>query len=152
MSMTPYTSNVLPLPAHTPAALPNIHKITFNDLTEALRLGWEDFKAVPTHAVMLALIYPILGLGLARLVLGYAILPLLFPLAAGFALLGPFASIGLYELSRRREAGDAPSAWHVLDVLKSPSLGAMLALGCLLMVLFAVWIAAAQAIYILIFG
>ncbi len=152
MSITPYNTNVLPLPARSPAALPTIRKITHGDLTDALRMGWEDFKAVPTHAVMLALIYPILGLVLARLVLGYAVLPLMFPLAAGFALLGPFAAIGLYELSRRREAGETPGGWHALDVLRSPSFGGMLALGCLLMVLFAVWIAAAQAIYILTFG
>jgi uncharacterized membrane protein len=146
------TSNVLPLPPHSPAALPAIRKITISDLIDALRMGWGDFKAIPTHAIMLALIYPVLGLVLARLVLGYAILPLLFPLAAGFALLGPFAAIGLYELSRRREAGEQPSAAHAMDVLKSPSFGAMLALGGLLMVLFAVWVAAAQAIYILTFG
>lgn len=151
MSMTPSTTNVLPLPSRT-RALPTIRKVTYGDLTDALRMGWEDFRAVPTHAVILALIYPILGLVLARMVLGYAVLPLLFPLAAGFALLGPFAAIGLYELSRRREAGDEPSAWHALDVLRSPSFGGMLALGCLLMVLFAIWIAVAQAIYVLTFG
>lgn len=152
MSSTQYSSNVLPLPARASAALPAIRKIRYSDLIDALHMGWEDFKAVPTHAIMLALIYPVLGLSLARLVLGYAILPLLFPLAAGFALLGPFAAIGLYELSRRREAGEQPGATHAIDVLKSPSFGAMLALGGLLMVLFAVWIAAAQAIYILTFG
>ncbi|MBX9710133.1 MAG: DUF2189 domain-containing protein [Xanthobacteraceae bacterium] len=152
MSDTHYSSNILRRPARVPTALPAIRKITYSDLIDALRMGWEDFKAVPTHAIMLALIYPVLGLVLARLVLGYAILPLLFPLAAGFALVGPFAAIGLYELSRRREAGEQPSAVHAMDVLKSPSLGAMLALGGLLMVLFAVWIAAAQAIYILTFG
>lgn len=152
MSSIQVTSNVRPLPASAPAALPTIRKITYSDLIDSLRMGWEDFKTVPTHAIMLALIYPVLGLVLARLVLGYAVLPLLFPLAAGFALLGPFAAIGLYELSRRRGAGEQPTAAHALDILKSPSLGAMLALGGLLMVLFAVWIAAAQAIYILTFG
>lgn len=152
MSTAPYASNALPLRTATPAALPTIRQITYSDLTDALRMGWEDFKAVPTHAMVLALIYPVLGLVLARMVLGYALLPLMFPLAAGFALLGPFAAIGLYELSRRREAGDEPSAWQALDVLKSPSFGAMLGLGGLLMVLFAVWIATAQAIYVLTFG
>lgn len=152
MLSAPYTNNVIPSPSRAPAALPAVRNITYRDLTDALRMGWEDFKAVPTHAVMLALIYPVLGLVLARLVLGYAVLPLMFPLAAGFALLGPFAAIGLYELSRRREIGEEPSAWHAVDVLKSPSFGAMLALGSLLMVLFAIWIAAAQAIYILAFG
>ena len=57
-----------------------------DDLHQALRLGWEDFKAVPSHAIILCVIYPVLGLVLARTVLGYSVLPLLFPLAAGFAL------------------------------------------------------------------
>jgi uncharacterized membrane protein len=131
---------------------PAIRTITSADLTDALRRGWEDFKAVPSHAIMLCIIYPLVGLVLARTVLGYSILPLLFPLAAGFALIGPFAALGLYELSRRRELGEDASAWHAVDVLRSPSFGAMLGLGLALLVLFIVWIATAQAIYVSAFG
>lgn len=140
--LTPSTAD------HAPA----INTITFADLKDLLRLGWEDFKAVPSHAIMLCLIYPVVGIVLARTVLGYSILPLLFPLAAGFALLGPFAALGLYELSRRREIGEDASAWHALDVTRSPSFGAMLGLGVALLVLFVVWIATAQAIYVSTFG
>ncbi len=129
-----------------------IRNITTADLREALRLGWEDFKAIPSHAVMLCVIYPILGLALARIVLGYSVLPLLFPLAAGFALVGPFAALGLYELSRRRERGEEPSAWDAFRVLSSPSFGAMLGLGTVLLALFVVWVAAANAIYVATFG
>jgi uncharacterized membrane protein len=137
---------------HADEVGPAIHRLTSADLIDALRLGWEDFKAVPSHAIMLCLIYPLVGLVLARAVLGYSILPLLFPLAAGFALIGPFAALGLYELSRRREIGDTPSAGHALDVLRSPSFGAMLGLGAMLLVLFVTWIATAQAIYVATFG
>src|SRR5476649_1350304 len=106
--------------------IPVIRTIGLSDLHRALRLGWEDFKAVPSHAIIICLIYPVLGLAVARTVLGYSVLPLLFPLAAGFALLGPFAALGLYELSRRRERGEQASAWDAVDVLRSPSFGAML--------------------------
>src|SRR5262245_51020348 len=83
-----------------------IRKLSLSDLSDALRLGWEDFKAIPSHAIILCVIYPILGLVLFRLVLGYSVLPLLFQLGAGFTLIGLFAAIGLYELSRRRERGE----------------------------------------------
>jgi uncharacterized membrane protein len=133
-------------------AAPVIRTIGLSDLHRALQLGWEDFKAVPSHAIILCVIYPVLGLVLARTVLGYAVLPLLFPLAAGFALLGPFAALGLYELSRRRERGESASAWDAIDVFRSPSFGAMLGLGVLLLALFVTWVATAQAIYVAAFG
>ena len=151
---TPYQGNVTPLTpsGQDAAAAPVIRTIGFSDLHRALRLGWEDFKAVPSHAIILCVIYPVLGLVLARTVLGYSVLPLLFPLAAGFALLGPFAALGLYELSRRRESGQSATAWDAIEVLRSPSSGAMLGLGALLLALFVTWVATAQAIYIAAFG
>lgn len=129
-----------------------VRKINLSDLGDALRLGWEDFKAIPTHAIVLCVIYPVLGLVLFRYALGHSVLPLLFPLAAGFTLIGPFAALGLYELSRRRERGEEAAAWDAIQVLRAPSFGAILELGVLLLVLFGVWIAAADAIYIAIFG
>src|SRR6202795_4122461 len=129
-----------------------IRKIGLSDLSDALRLGWEDFKAVPSHAIILCVIYPVLGLVLFRMVLCFFVLPLLFPVAAGFTLIGPFAALGLYELSRRRERGEEAAAWHAMHVLRAPSFGAILGLGALLLALFVTWIATADAIYIATFG
>src|SRR6516162_5972785 len=131
---------------------PIVNTIGLSDLHQALRLGWEDFKAMPSHAIFLCMIYPVIGLILARAVLGHAVIPLLFPLAAGFALIGPFAALGLYELSSRRERGLEATAWDAFEVLRSPSFGAMLGLGTLLLALFVTWVATAQAIYLAVFG
>jgi uncharacterized membrane protein len=151
---TPYYDNIAKPAPDAVARLdaPVIRDVHLSDLHDALRLGWDDFKAVPSHAVLLCVIYPVLGIVIFRMVLGHSVLPLLFPLAAGFALLGPFAAIGLYELSRRRERGEEPSASDALSVLRAPSIGAMFALGTMLFTLFAVWIAVADAIYVGIFG
>jgi uncharacterized membrane protein len=129
-----------------------IRHITPSDLTHALARGIDDFIAMPSHAIFLCVIYPLLGILLIGVTLGNSWLPLAFPIAAGFALVGPLAAIGLYELSRRREAGLDSSSSHAFDVLHSPSLGAIVALGLLLMAIFLIWLAVAQAIYIANFG
>ena len=133
-------------------AAPVIRKIGLADLKDALARGIDDFLAMPSHAVFLCLIYPIVGFVLARLVLGYNVLPMLFPLAAGFALIGPFAAIGLYEMSRRRELGMDVSWRHALDVFRSPSIGPIVVLGLILVAIFLTWLAVAQAIYVANFG
>ena len=129
-----------------------VRRISLSDLRYALARGIDDFTAVPSHALFLCVIYPLLGILLIGLTLGNSLLPLAFPIAAGFALIGPLAAIGLYELSRRREAGLDSSSGHALDVLHSPSLGAIIALGVLLMAIFLIWLVVAQALYIAIFG
>jgi uncharacterized membrane protein len=129
-----------------------IRTVSFADLKEALAKGIDDFSAMPSHALFLCLIYPVAGLVLGRLAIGYDVLPLLFPLMAGFALVGPFAAIGLYEMSRRREQGLDISWRHILDVRHRPTFGAIVTLGLLLMAIFIVWIAVAQAIYVATFG
>jgi len=131
---------------------PVVRTMAVRDLKDVLRRGMADFSAMPSHAIFLCLIYPIVGLILARLSVGYDVLSLLFPLAAGFALVGPFAAIGFYELSRQREQGLEPSWQNAFDVLHSPSRGAIFALGFLLLMIFVIWVAVAQAIYIANFG
>lgn len=87
------------------AYVPAVRTISTGDLRDALASGYSDFMAMPSHLAFLGLIYPLLGLFLASIAFGYDLLPLLFPLVSGFALVGPLAGIGLYELSRRREQG-----------------------------------------------
>ena len=140
--------------ATTSPAQPVVRRISPADLYYALTRGIDDFTAVPSHAVFLCVIYPLLGILLIGVTLGHSLtlLPLAFPIAAGFALVGPLAAIGLYELSRRRESRLDSSTSHALDVLHSPSLGAIVALGVLLMALFLIWLVVAEALYIGIFG
>ena len=138
--------------AHEGLARPAVRKIGITDVQEALRLGWNDFMEKPSHYVFLCLIYPVAGLFLAVWSTGANLMPLLFPLMSGFALLGPIAAIGLYEISRRREAGEDTSWRHAFDVRHSPAMPSILAVGFFLVVLFVALLLIAQALYTANFG
>jgi uncharacterized membrane protein len=133
-------------------AVPVVRKIAMSDLKDALAKGIDDFRAFPTHVIFLSIIYPVIGLLLAGFTLRYDLVPLLFPLAAGFALIGPFAAIGLYELSRQRELRHDVTWWDAFGARRSHSTDGIIALGVLLLIIFVLWIAVAQAIYVACFG
>jgi uncharacterized membrane protein len=131
---------------------PTVRSITLADLRDALARGLDDFAAFRSDVAFLCVIYPLAGLVLARLVFGYEFLPLLFPLASGFALIGPVAAVGLYQMSRRREAGADTSWADAFGVFHAPGFGAILRFGLLLMAIFVAWLNAAIAIYDLTLG
>ena len=89
--------------AHLP--LPTVRRIKAADLRDVLARGFSDFGANRTDVIFLCVMYPVIGLVLGRLAAGYEMLPLLFPLASGFALIGPFAALGLYRDKSAARAG-----------------------------------------------
>jgi len=129
------------------ASVPVVRRIGFADLREVLGKGVADFAACRTDVFFLVVIYPLVGLVLARLAFGYDMLPLLFPLASGFALVGPLAGLGLYQLSRRREQGASASLPDAFSLVRTPSFGAIVALGLLLLAIYLIWLASALMIY-----
>jgi uncharacterized membrane protein len=140
-------------PAETrDAPLPAVRKIELADLADVLASGVRDFGAYRTDVIFLCIIYPLAGLVLARLAFGYDMLPLIFPLASGFALIGPVAAVGLYEMSRRREQGVDINWADAFGVVRAPAFGAILVLGLLLLAIFLLWLAAAYAIYLVTLG
>ena len=134
------------------APLPEVRRIGVADLREILARGFDDFATYRTDVIFLCVVYPVVGLVLARLVFGYGMLPLLFPLASGFALVGPFAAIGLYEMSRRRERGGNVAWPDAFGFIGSRSFGAIVVLGLVLVAIFLFWLVAAESIYELTLG
>jgi uncharacterized membrane protein len=134
------------------ALRPAIHKITAADLRDAMSKGFADFGAYRSDVFFLCVLYPIIGVILERLAFGYEMVPLLFPIASGFALIGPFAATGLYEMSRRHERGDAVRWSDAFGVFSSKSFGAITVLGVLMVGLYVAWLFAAEAIYSITLG
>ncbi len=134
------------------APLPEVRRIRLADLRDALARGAGDLGAKRADIFALCLIYPLAGLILARAASGYGMLPLVFPLVSGFALIGPVAALGLYEISRRREEGLAVSWKDVFGVVHAPGFGAIVVLSFGLLAVFVAWMISAYAIFLVTLG
>jgi len=131
---------------------PAVRRIRVADLWDVLAKGIDDFGAYRSDVLFLCTIYPVIGLILARFAGGLDMIPLLFPLASGFAIVGPFAAVGLYEMSRLREQGVEARWMNAFDVFKAPAVGAISVLGLLLIVIFLAWVGIAWALYMRTLG
>lgn len=126
---------------------PAVRRIGTGDVWDALAQGWRDFLEAPTQLFFLAIIYPVVGLLLGAAASGGDLLTLIWPMTAGFALIGPIAALGIYEMSRRRERG-LPVHWtDALGVFRSAGIGSIIGVGVVLAALFVAWLGCAQWIY-----
>lgn len=132
--------------------LPQARRLSMDDLIHSLAAGLEDFAACRSDAMFLVLFYPVIGIALIVMSLSMNLLPLIVPMIMGFAILGPIAAVGLYEMSSRREAGFKPRWMDAFGVIRSPAFGAILVLGFYLAALFIIWLVAADMIYIRTLG
>ncbi len=131
---------------------PAVAKITVADVFDALTLGVEDFLRKPSHYVFLCLLYPIAGAVMISWSAGQDLLPLVFPLMSGFALLGPLVAIGLYDMSRQIEAGEEPNWRQALEVRHTPAILSILAMAAYLFAIFIAWLLVARGLYDARFG
>jgi uncharacterized membrane protein len=139
----------------TPArddAPPQIRKLTLQDLRTALRKGWEDLGAMRSDVMFACMLYPLMGAVLLALAAQGSMSHLLFPVLSGFALVGPVAGLGLYELSRRREAGLEVGWSSMFEVLRSPRFPRIVALALVNAVIFMAWLVLADMIHTVTLG
>ncbi|MBC7986369.1 MAG: DUF2189 domain-containing protein [Sphingomonadaceae bacterium] len=129
-----------------------VRRITSADLRASLAEGLADFRENRGDLIFVGLLYPLVGIVVGIFFAGGRNLPLLFPLFAALSLLGPLVATGFYELARRREAGLESQWYHFFDVLKSPSIVSIAAVGVGLLGICAAWLAAAAIVYASFFG
>ena len=130
------------------AADATIRKMRAKDIWEVLVLGFEDLRQSRTDALAIAIIYPISGVFLASVIVIHAFLPFVFPICAGFALIGPMATLWFAAVSRQRERKDATA----LSAFTPARLIPIQRLCVIAIMLFVVWNVTAGIIYGLTLG
>jgi len=98
---------------------PIVARVSAADIVEALGKGLRDFQALPLYGLSFGTLYAAGGLTIVLCIIALGMSYLAYPLAAGFALIGPFVAAGLYEVSRRRERGEAPSVSGIWSTIRS---------------------------------
>ncbi|MFZ5738006.1 MAG: DUF2189 domain-containing protein [Pseudomonadota bacterium] len=129
---------------------PVVRRITIADIAEALGQGLRDFQAAPLYGLAFGAFYAAGGLLILACLTAFHMVYLAYPLAAGFALIGPFVALGLYEVSRQREAGTRPSMLQILGLMRSRSeLGWM---AFVTLFLFVIWMYQVRLLIALFLG
>ena len=145
MTMIPPVASPLPTPNRWARSLRS------REPFEWLKLGWQDFMTEPSMSVVYGLLIFLVSAGFVGGLVALGRDYILFPAFAGFMVVGPILAVGLYEKSRRIEAGK-PLRWRNLFFVKPRSGGQILFTGLLLCLLMMVWMRAAVIIYALFFG
>lgn len=124
-----------------------VSDLALGDLRAALGKGWADFKAFPAFGLFFAAFYVAAGLMLYFLLVGQGEYLWIISLTAGFPLFAPFTAVGLYEVSRRREAG-LPITWRaVLGAMRGHGDEQIISMGMVLFVAFGFWLGIAHGVY-----
>ena len=96
---------------------PAIRRIGRSDLVDALAEGLRDFQAYPALGLFFGSVYALGGVVILACAFLWDLLYLVYPLAAGFVLIGPVVAVGLYEVSRLREQGEHPTLSGVFGAI-----------------------------------
>lgn len=132
--------------------LPDPAVLTLSDLGIALRRGWADFRRAPAFGLLFSAFYVAGGLAIAAVALALGRDWWLIPFVLGFPLIAPFAAVGLYEVSRRIEAG-LPLDWRrVIGVVIAQKDRQVPSMAVVILLLFMFWVFVAHTIFAVFLG
>jgi uncharacterized membrane protein len=147
--MTVAASPAASQPGTRPSLVPiEFRRMTIADMKDALWAGWDDLRQSRTDALLIAAIFPLAGMVFAAAFIVQAFLPFVFPLLAGFALLGPMATLWFAALSRQRERDDE----SISVIFAEPRIYAIQRLAGIAILIFFSWNMSAAIIYLLTLG
>ena len=100
-----------------PQLIPETNKLTSQDITDALKAGFNDFLSNPFMSGFFGLFYAAFGILFVWCLAWLGKIWMIIPASVGFPLVAPFAAAGLYEISRRRQTGQNITWPAILSVM-----------------------------------
>lgn len=135
-----------------PSPLPEVQTVTTADIWDSLRLGWRDFLRAPAFGLFFSAVYVAGGIIMYLVFAAAGQEWWLMPVVVGFPLLAPFAAVGLYEVSRRLEAGQ-PLRWReILGVVLAQKDRQVPSMAMVVLLMFMFWVFMAHGIFALFLG
>lgn len=141
-------TNEGPAPGH----VPEIQTISTEDVWEALRLGWQDFTRAPSFGFFFSAVYVVGGMAMVYILAITGKTWAVLPIALGFPLIGPFAAVGLYEVSRRLQKGESLDWGEILGVVFREKDRQMPSIAAIILIFFLFWNFLAHMIFALFMG
>ncbi len=132
--------------------LPAIMSITRDDVLSALKSGLADFQRAPKYGLFFGLVFSVVGIAITMALFRGDVSYWIFPFAAGFPVIGPFAAVGLYEVSRRLEAGEEVSWGPVLSAGFRHGNSQLPMYAVFAIMAFLAWLVLARVIFAVSFG
>lgn len=134
------------------STMPQVNRITVSDLKESLSEGLSDFARAPLFGLFFGGFYAVGGMAILSCILLLDMAYLAYPALLGFALVGPFVAVGLYEVSRRLEQG-TPLKWgEVLGVVLAQRKRELAWMAFVMLFVFIMWMYQVRILLALFLG